>query len=544
MAISFSRPDPEAPSPSSTGFPGSSGSDSFRITRRGFDPDEVRASLRALRSEIESLKGREHELARELSAAQRPQVDLASVSEELLVELVGEEAARLLREARETVALARTRAEEEAVQIVAAAYEEASRVREAVQEEVAYLQRTTADQVETELASARGRGLEMVTEAREYREKVLSDLAKRRELAREQIRALLDGRDHLLRAFEVARLAAVDIIVELEQAAPRDAVNPAEGALDQDVFAPSIYDADADITPATGLPVMAANTPAPEVHTGPATSGPIVLEAIVGREVIEAEPPQRSLFDAVPSAAAEQDVTEQGTAVQGAAGHDKSVAADGQNAFARRHDVLVPLVESLAKQLRRVALDEQNDVLAAVRRSERVTSISELLPDEEAHLERYHACVLAEVADAFAAGAASMGGTVPAESIAMSAAVVGRLAEELVLPMRERLERVIESSEGNRFELSAFVRSSYREWKQRLDALAEEILLLAHGYGAYATLPAGSLVVWQPDPESAPCSEVAANVGVVTRIPDLFPSGHHHPPTSHACRCLIQRVPE
>jgi hypothetical protein len=191
-----------------------------------------------------------------------------------------------------------------------------------------------------------------------------------------------------------------------------------------------------------------------------------------------------------------------------------------------------------------VALDEQNDVLTAIRRSERISSISEVLPEEEAHLERYHACVLAEVADAFAAGAASLGGNVPGESLTMSAAVVGRLAEEFVLPMRERLERVIESSDGNRFELSAFVRSSYREWKQRLDGLAEELLLLAHGYGSYQGLPPGSLVVWLPDPESPACPEASANIGVVTRVPDVFPSGHQHPPTSNVCRCLIQRVPE
>lgn len=521
MAISFSRPDPEGPSPSLT-------SDSFRLTRRGFDPDEVRAYLRSLQAEIDALRDREHTLAQELAAARRPQVDLSSISDELLTEVVGDEAAQLLREARETVSLARARAEEEAVQIVAAAYEEAARVREAVQEEVAYLQRTTADQVETELASARGRGLEMVTEAREYRERVLADLAKRRELAREQIRALLDGRDHLLRAFEVARLAAVDIIVELEQAAPRDAVNPAEGAMDQDVFAPSIYDADDDLTPAAGSRL-------------PATSGPVSVEAVLGVDTSVAEAGPRTLFDLVPTAP---------TDVFGAESEDTPGIGSVRpvtvtdDAFGARYTALAPLVESLARQLRRVALDEQNDVLTSIRRTERVVSIAEVLPDEEAHLTRYHAAVQAEAADAFAAGAASLGGAAGAESLAMNAAILGRLAEEFVLPMRERLERVIESSEGNRFELSAFVRSSYREWKQRLDGLAEELLLLAHGYGAYTALPVGSLIVWQPDPSASPCPEASSNVGVVTRVPDAFPSGHHHPPTSNACRCLIQRVSE
>ena len=110
--------------------------------------------------------------------------------------------------------------------------------------------------------------------------------------------------------------------------------------------------------------------------------------------------------------------------------------------------------------------------------------------------------------------------------------------------LRERLERVIESSEGNRFELSAFVRSSYREWKQRFDSLAEELLLLGYGWGAYSALPAGSLVVWQADPACPTCAEVEANTGVVTRVPDAFPSGHQFPPATRGCRCLIQRLPE
>ena len=147
---------------------------------------------------------------------------------------------------------------------MAEAYEEAARVREAVQQEVVYLQRTTAEQMEAELASARGRGLDMVTEAREYREKVLADLAERRELAREQIRALLDGRDQLLRAFEVARLAAVDIIVELEQAAPRPEAGHEE-TLEMEQADSAIYDAELDLTPVAGIGV-------------PATSGPVHLD--------------------------------------------------------------------------------------------------------------------------------------------------------------------------------------------------------------------------------------------------------------------------
>jgi len=57
----------------------------------------------------------------------------------------------------------------------------------------------------------------MVAEARAYREKVLSELSRRRELAREQIEHLIHHRDRLATAFERARLAATDVVGDLDE---------------------------------------------------------------------------------------------------------------------------------------------------------------------------------------------------------------------------------------------------------------------------------------------------------------------------------------
>src|SRR5213592_1959885 len=62
---------------------------------------------------------------------------------------------------------------------------------------------------------AKQQGREIVNEARAYRERVLSELARRRELARQQIEQLIHGRDRLLQAFERARIAAVDVMAEM-----------------------------------------------------------------------------------------------------------------------------------------------------------------------------------------------------------------------------------------------------------------------------------------------------------------------------------------
>ena len=62
---------------------------------------------------------------------------------------------------------------------------------------------------------AKQQGREMVNEARAYRERVLNDLGKRRDAAREQLQQLASGRERLLQAFERARLVTADVLGEI-----------------------------------------------------------------------------------------------------------------------------------------------------------------------------------------------------------------------------------------------------------------------------------------------------------------------------------------
>jgi len=64
---------------------------------------------------------------------------------------------------------------------------------------------------------AKQQGREMVNEARSYRERVLADVARRRELAREQLQDLYHGRERLVHAFERARTATEDVLRDLVQ---------------------------------------------------------------------------------------------------------------------------------------------------------------------------------------------------------------------------------------------------------------------------------------------------------------------------------------
>lgn len=220
MAISFSRPDPSSPSAVAGA--------SFPTTRRGFDQSEVRDFLRMVSAELSRLQERERFLQREL-ADQQGAVSLVpgDLDEERIAELLGEETARIIQAAREAAAKLRHRAEETAQRLIRDATDDSTRVREEAELEAARVRQDAESDAENEILMAKQQGRDMVDEARAYRERVLADIARRRELAREQIEDLYHGRERLIQAFERARIAADDVLGDLEDAAdePSEFVN-------------------------------------------------------------------------------------------------------------------------------------------------------------------------------------------------------------------------------------------------------------------------------------------------------------------------------
>ena len=208
MAISFSRPDPSSPA--------AVASATFATSRRGFEQTEVRELLRMVAAELARLQEREKFLERELRTAQRGVPNAAvALDEEVVTRLLGEEAARILHTAREAATQIKIRAEESAARLLRESTDEAQRVREEAEVESARRRHDASADAESELQMAKQQGRDMVNEARAYRERVLGELARRREMARQQIEQLVHGRDRLLQAFERARLAAVDVMAEM-----------------------------------------------------------------------------------------------------------------------------------------------------------------------------------------------------------------------------------------------------------------------------------------------------------------------------------------
>jgi len=220
MAISFSRPDPSSP----TAVAGAT----FPSSRRGFDQNEVRDFLRMVSAEISRQQERitflERELLNSQQAGSGPQIEL---NEETITELLGEETARIVQAAREAAGKIKVRSEETATRLVREATDEAARVREDAELEAARVRQDAASDAEAEILMAKQQGRDMVNEARAYRERVLADVARRRELAREQIEDLMHGRDRIFQVFDRARIATEDVLRELDDVAeePSEFVN-------------------------------------------------------------------------------------------------------------------------------------------------------------------------------------------------------------------------------------------------------------------------------------------------------------------------------
>ncbi len=624
MAASSPRPDPASPA--------SIAGASFDTARKGYDTQRVGDFLKAVSQEMTRLIEANRQLEREAAELrQRVRNMPDELDEATVTRLLGEEAAKILSAAREAAQQTRARADEAAARVVREATDEATRLREAAELDAARRRSDAAADAESELEMAKQQGREMVEEARAYRERVLSELARRRDLARQQIEQLEHGRDRLLDAFQRARAAADEVVVEV-------------GALQ------SATDEDFDLRPTTGpVPVTpTARPPEPEAEAAgpeaaevelvelvdeveaeavggstaepeapaeiydveheapsepviPTSEGFVVVEGVAPLEdtTVIAMPERDSSGDEPPGegpvapvvslfagevdrvsgeprdevgdifaklrAASAETVAREANASAGgvavaevtaaeAAAQDAEAAleVDADSPFARRDEVLVPLIVGIGRKLKRVLADEQNEVLDALRRSRKVRGVDDILPALAEQVARYRASIDAELRSAALAGAKSLSEQserslrATIDKSAALANLAGAIEADVVAPLRERVERSVEQSGGDPDDLATLVRGIYREWKtQRIDEVVDDLAHTAYGNGAYAVLAPGTSVCWLVDPHGPPCPDAEDNaLAGATPCGDAFPTGHSHPPVHAGCRCLLGNAPQ
>ena len=632
MAISFSRPDPSSPA--------AVGSAQFTVTRRGFDTEEVRDFLRSVSAELGRLQERERFLESELRAMQtRGMSGPGVLDEETVTALLGEETARVLTVAREAAAQMRVRAADAAERLVREANADAIRVREDADIETSRRRSDAVSDVEAELELAKQQGREMVNEAREYREKVLSELARRRELARQQIEQLIHSRDRLVNAFDRARHAANDVVGDLaefddlsNEVAHATGITKPAGE-NSSGFIDHTQDPEA-------IPQKIAGTQLLEVVLEEATEQEEIVVEITTEEIVEEVIIEEVIIDevvettitsiseeqvgmsdhpstdvptverlaevvqlfgnkrreatitsvVVPTASPEPKPTAKtsevkpqtlktpakksvddlfanlrktSTAEVARTAKPKTVSAEPTETkakarkavipkvdglvFERRDEVLAPIMVALTSKMKRVLADEENAMLTYLQGKKAAVALEKVLPEPSTHLQCYVEAVAEDVMSAAMGGAKSLSPSLKADlrrkvtSSAVMQVMSKNIDDVLVRPLRDRIQRCVEQSDGDREEMSKLIRSVYREWKmQRVEQHVGDIARLAYSRGAYLVLNQGTSVCWIVDPNGPPCADAEDNsLAGATALGTDFPTGHAHPIAHTGCRCLV-----
>jgi cell division septum initiation protein DivIVA len=620
MAISFSRPDPSSPA--------AVGSAQFSVVRRGFEQEEVRDLLRGVSAELARLQERERFLESELRAMQTRGLSApGALDEEMVTALLGEETARVLTSAREAAKQQIARAAETAERLVREASSDAARIRQEAEIESSRQRNDAVADVEAEIELAKQQGREMVIEAREYREKVLSELARRRELAREQIEHLIHDRDRLVAAFDRARLAANDVVGDLTEfdelseevarisglSTPVDATAPIffDHTKDPDaipqssesievekvvgVIAESIDSTTVEVVEVVEEVVVIeveeviAETPETtvvamhEAHAGmsehpssepPAQEHIAEVVQLFGKKRKETEAPQADVEVVEPPVEVVEVVetkkqtiatTPQKKSVDDLFARLKQTSTAevarttkpkvvvpkvDQGVFDHRDEVLEPILVLITRKMKRVLADEENSILTYLQGKKSVVALEKVLPLADEHLQMYVEALSEDVISAAMAGAQSLSKSLKADlrkRVTRSAVmqVVSRTMDESTIrPLREKIQRAVEQSNGDKDEMSNLIRSVYREMKmQRVEQQVSDIARMAYSRGAYLVLDQGTQVCWMVDPNGPSCADAEDNsLAGSTDLGSEFPTGHVHPTAHAGCRCLIAPI--
>jgi hypothetical protein len=221
-------------------------------------------------------------------------------------------------------------------------------------------------------------------------------------------------------------------------------------------------------------------------------------------------------------------------------------AVIGERALEGRDELLENLEAGLARALKRVLGDEQNEVLDALRR---LGPAAGVLPPPEAQTAGYRDAALPWLQQAVRAGAGFVSDPAsPSEAEPPHPTADGpaqALAGELVEPLRARLTRALDGgADADDPSVAAeSLRATYRQWKvQQVEECARHHVLTAFSLGAFAATPAVVSLQWLVD-DDGHCPDCDDNaLAGPTAKGQPFPTGQLHPPAHPGCRCLLVPV--
>ena len=215
--------------------------------------------------------------------------------------------------------------------------------------------------------------------------------------------------------------------------------------------------------------------------------------------------------------------------------------------FERRDSALIAVDETLVKKLKRVLADEENAMLNYLQSKKAQVALEKVLPSFENQLQIFVEATSKELIEAAMSGAQSLSKSLKSDlrkkisNATVMQVLSKKLADDIVYPLRERIQKCVEGSDGSASEMSSLIRSTYREWKMKqVDKIVGDISRLAYSRGAYLVLETGVKVCWMVDPNGPPCADAEDNsLAGEVNCGEKFPTGDEHPVIHAGCKCLV-----
>jgi hypothetical protein len=221
----------------------------------------------------------------------------------------------------------------------------------------------------------------------------------------------------------------------------------------------------------------------------------------------------------------------------------------GDLLFDRRDDLLLPVEKSLARALKRLASDEQNEILDRLRRVKRGRPDPvEVLPSADA--APFVDALAPEFARAVGAGVefwselSASPAAAPAEDDPRTREVLESRVEQFLALHRAHLERAFaeaDEADLDTSELGDRVRATYRDWRSgSLADLAGDLATAGFTLGERHAAGTGTPWRWVVDHGGLPCADGEDNAlaGDVA-CGEPFPTGDVTPPAHPGCRCIL-----
>lgn len=216
-----------------------------------------------------------------------------------------------------------------------------------------------------------------------------------------------------------------------------------------------------------------------------------------------------------------------------------------------RDDLLVPVERQMLRSLRRLASDEQNEVLDQLRRHKKGRpEIDVVVPSSETMLENFSAGVLADFSAAIEAGYTfwgKVGGASATPLFESPADAKNRLDEilsEFIAVHRAHLEKAMDQADESGVDIDGLtqsIKAVYRDWRQSaLSAIASDLTIAGFSQGERTAAGPGAPWRWVVDNGGLPCADGEDNALAGAVLSDeAFPTGDFAPPAHSGCRCIL-----